>query len=226
MNTSDIMKDYKKIQEAINNKRKMDNKHTIELALPDKYILNTLTTYLQDIREYDDNLYNHSISVSAWSGYIGKVLQLDKDEIDNLYMAGALHDIGKLFIPEEIVKKPSQLDRTERRIIESHSSFSVFYLKSSNVSTSHSFTPKILNMIECHHEELCGGGYPNRLSGNEIGTGARIVSVADKFDAYGSKRVYHSERSLDDTFAFLHYQVEANILDKEIVDDFVRSIVI
>lgn len=214
-----LSNDFKRIQSEIK------IKHNIEVNIPDEYLLKTICEYLMEIKDYDESLYIHSISVCIWSGHIGKLLGLNSIEMNELYIASALHDIGKLLIPEDIIKKVNKLDDTEKRIIETHPSFGVYFINYKKMMMwPVSANRKIMNIIEQHHEELNGQGYPNSLAGYQIGTGARIVAIADKFEAYGAKRVYHGERTVEETIDFLKRQAAEGVIDKDILSEFINSL--
>lgn len=215
----ELIEDYEKVQSEIK------EKFNVEVKLPEDYEIRQVCEYLMDIREYDEELYKHSIAVSFWSVYIGEIIGLNQKEMTELFVASSLHDIGKLLVPEDIIKKANKLEEVEKRIIETHPSFGVYYISYKKMvvwALSHNRT--ILNIIEQHHEALNGRGYPNQLVGQQIGTGARIVAIADKFEAYGAKRIYHEERSLEDTIEFLNRQANDGIIDKDILSEFIKKL--
>lgn len=147
-------------------------------------VLNQLT----EIDEVDDYLYRHSVNVGVISHFIGQWLNFSEEDLDKLIMAGLLHDIGKLKIPDEILHKPSRLTDEEFDIVKKHSSYSYSYLE--NIG----FTDlNILSAVIHHHEKEDGNGYPMGLMGEDIPLFSKIISIADIFDAMTSNRVYRKK---------------------------------
>ena len=147
---------------------------------------------LKNIAEYKD-IYTigHSFRVYKYSVLIGKKLELSRDDLKTLKIGSMYHDIGKISIPNNILHKGDKLTDNE-----------YFQIKSHTLIGSHFLFPaimysKILPIIKFHHERFDGNGYPTKLSGSDIPLLARIVSVADAFDAMVSKRVYRESLSLD-----------------------------
>ena len=100
-------------------------------------------------------------------------------------LASLFHDIGKFFIPDEILNKPSKLSDEELNYIKMHSTYSSELLKGK-------FIEDISQIVEQHHERLDGSGYPKGLKGNQIRIEARIIGVADSYDAMTTNRAYRS----------------------------------
>ena len=204
--------EYMKTKEGLEKLLRVD---TIEI--PNRNLIRSLEDHMQKIYEYDEALLSHSLAVSLIGGFIGKNLEMTTDEVDELYIAGALHDIGKIFIPKQIIDKPGQLDEDERKIIEAHPAYSIWYLTTGNTEEKPQYySHKILDMIRYHHEEVSGHGYPYGLRRNQINTGAKIIAVADKLEAYGAKRSYHEARTLEQCKEFIGLQIEEDVLDNKI----------
>lgn len=127
----------------------------------------------------------HSIHVADYACAIGKRLGLT-DQIDVLEQAGLLHDIGKIGIPDTVLLKPAQLDDSEYETIKTHVESSARILESSP------FLSEIIPLVLHHHERWDGRGYPRGLSAEEIPLGARILAVADAFDAMTTDRPYRA----------------------------------
>jgi diguanylate cyclase (GGDEF)-like protein/putative nucleotidyltransferase with HDIG domain len=126
---------------------------------------------------------SHSERVSALAEKIAEQLGLTAEEIELTRLAGSLHDLGKLAIPEEILRKPSGLTDAERIVLERHPQIGYRMLESLGVDP-------IADWVLHHHERWDGTGYPDGLAGEEIPLGARIIFVADAFDAMTSNRLY------------------------------------
>lgn len=172
------------------------------------------------LQAYDNSTYLHSVRVSILCMAIGKLLEFDKNKIIELGIAGLLHDIGKLFVPIEIITKPGRLDEIERALISVHPVSSAYYLRE-NYNHINEISEDIIWGVSEHHERLDGTGYPRHLKGDEISTIGRIIAIADIFEAYGSKRSYHKQRSIEDTIEFIQ---RVNGLDQEILGIFISHL--
>lgn len=143
----------------------------------------------------DDYTHGHSLRVANLSCALGRHLGLSPDKMQTLRVAAILHDIGKLAIPASILTKRGLLTRREREIVEAHS------MEGARIVSGLSGYEEVARIIMSHHERLDGMGYPEGISGGEIPFMARIVAVADTFDAITSDRSYHSisgwEKALD-----------------------------
>jgi diguanylate cyclase (GGDEF)-like protein len=126
---------------------------------------------------------SHSERVGDLAARISRRLGLDDAQIELTRLAASLHDLGKLAIPEEILRKPSALNDSERLVLQRHPQVGHRMLESLGVEP-------IADWVLHHHERWDGDGYPHRLRGDEIPLGARIIFVADAFDAMTSERVY------------------------------------
>ena len=142
-----------------------------------------------DVKKYYET-YDHSRRVAALASRLA--LQADIDfPVDDVFEAGRLHDIGKVFIPEEIINKPSKLTNEEYEIIKTHTTAGYRML------TRLGYPAVITEAARNHHERFDGKGYPTGLSGDSIPWVARIIAVADTFDAMSSTRPYRKKLPLD-----------------------------
>lgn len=141
---------------------------------------------LQCMRDYDDLTYVHSVNVSIICHSIGKWLHLDESDLNTLTLCGLLHDIGKLLVPHEIIQKPTQLTAAEYKIIKTHS------YKGYEIMKEQIFDMRIKLCALMHHERCDGSGYPNHLKEDEIIDFAKIVAIADTYDAMTSARIYRA----------------------------------
>jgi putative nucleotidyltransferase with HDIG domain len=133
----------------------------------------------------------HSERVATLALQIGRALNLDVSELENLHRAALLHDIGKLGVPVAVLDKPGELNDEEFRLIKSHPTLGARILEPINAYA------EIIPMVLQHHERFDGKGYPDGLRGEEIELGARILAVADVFDALKSDRPYRDGWSLE-----------------------------
>jgi len=134
----------------------------------------------------DDYTHGHSLRVAGLSTSLGRNLNLSSSSIQTLRVAAILHDIGKLAIPASILTKRGLLTRKEREIVEAHP------VEGARIVSGLSGYKEVSKIIRSHHERLDGNGYPDGLQNGDIPFMARIVAVADTFDAITSDRSYHS----------------------------------
>lgn len=144
---------------------------------------------LHNMRQYDDATYVHSLNVSLMCSVFGSWLKLPKPDIDILTLAGLLHDIGKAKLPEDIIKKSRHLTEQEIEIIHMHP------LQGYNLIKDQDIDDRIKKTVLMHHERCDGSGYPFKLTGQKIHPFAKIVAIADVYDAMTSARVYRGPLS-------------------------------
>jgi diguanylate cyclase (GGDEF)-like protein len=139
---------------------------------------------------------SHSARVAELAARVAARLGLDQEQIELSRLAGSLHDLGKLAIPEEILRKPGPLTGPERLVLERHPQIGFRMLDSLGIDP-------VADWILHHHERWDGTGYPDRLPGAEIPLGARIIFVVDAYDAMTSDRVYRGRLSQEDALVEL-----------------------
>jgi HD-GYP domain-containing protein (c-di-GMP phosphodiesterase class II) len=142
-----------------------------------------LCKLLDSVEAKDMYTYNHGYRVQMYSVKIGERLMLAQDKIYTLQVASLFHDIGKYYVPDSILKKPDKLTDDEYECIKKHSADSSHLLKGK-------FEENILQAVEQHHERLDGSGYPGGLVNEQIMIEAKIIAVADTYDAITSERAY------------------------------------
>jgi putative two-component system response regulator len=158
-------------------------------------------TLINAMEAKDMYLRGHSQRVAELAGQLAKELHLDETMSEDLRVAGRLHDVGKIGIREAILNKPGRLTSEEFEHVKRHVQIGLdilaplFHIK------------KPLKYVEHHHERWDGDGYPQRLSGEEIPLGARILCMADTFDALTSKRAYRDP--LEPMAALEHLRVDS-----------------
>lgn len=168
-------------------------------------------TKVMDMVLKDPYLTQHGENVSSYAVAISKELGLSDELQEKIGTAALLQDIGKIAIPESILKKTTPLTEDEMNIIKQHPMTAVRILESVGIFKNH------LQIIKDHHEKFDGSGYPNGLKGREISIGSRILSVADAFDAMTSERHYSPAKSIDKAFAEIQ-ACSGSHFDPEIVD--------
>lgn len=130
-----------------------------------------------DIKTFDNYLYSHSVNVAILSTIIGIAYNLDPEKLEKLTMAALLHDVGKLFIPRDILNKDTELTVEEEKIYEAHAHDGFEYIK------KHYNLPIMVYVaILQHHERYDGKGFPEKRKGDEIFIFARIISICNIYD--------------------------------------------
>lgn len=132
----------------------------------------------------DEDTNGHSLRVAEYSRRIAEGLGLDESMVEHVYQAALLHDVGKVGVPDTVLKKPGRLTADEFEIIRSHT------IKGWKILSSIKSVPYIAEGALYHHERWDGNGYPLGLHGEEIPLTGRIIAVADAYDAMTSKRCY------------------------------------
>lgn len=141
---------------------------------------------LHGIRNYDDLTYVHSLNVSLICSIFAGWLKFSKEDTKVLTLAGLLHDIGKMLIPREIITKDGKLTEEEFKIIKTHS------IKGYQALKDHPIDIRIKYAALMHHERCDGSGYPNGFVADQIDDFAKIVAIADVYDAMTSNRRYRN----------------------------------
>jgi hypothetical protein len=147
--------------------------------------IQTLQKLAATLEARDPYTHGHSRRVARLSAAIAKELGLKKAMIKQIRTAAALHDVGKLGVPLEVINKPGKLTAEEFEIVKGHAARGAKLVATTG-------DRELTAIVRHHHERMDGGGYPDRLAGLNIPLGARIVAVADTFDAITSSRSYRS----------------------------------
>ncbi len=153
-------------------------------------ILNSeeIMTVLTDAYIYDEYLYQHSFQVTLYSLAIAKEMGYSYEDLKVIGIGAMLHDVGKLLVPSEILLKPGRLTDEEFEIMKQHTRFGFDILRN-----LHSVSLIVAHCAFQHHERLDGSGYPRGLVDEEVHPFAKIIGVADVFDAVTSNRVYRQK---------------------------------
>ena len=158
----------------------------------------------------DPSTRGHSERVGAWGRRLATALGRPEEEIDTITQAGLLHDIGKIGVPEAVLRKRGALDHDEWTLVRNHP------MVGSQIVAPFEFFAGGVAVIRHHHERWDGSGYPDGLAGAAIPLGARIVAVADVFDALTSDRPYRSALTRDTALAYLAEEA-GRTLDADVV---------
>ena len=178
----------------------------------------TTTLDMVDLRTFDDYTYRHSVNVAVLSVIIGLGMKLKEDCLVELCVAAIFHDLGKIMIDSKILNKPGRLTKEEFKIIKEHPQLAVELLKERWHVSSASRVG-----ILFHHENEDGSGYPNGLQSEEIHLYAKIIHVADVYDALTSKRPYKDPYTPAEAIEYL--MGGCNILfNQEVVQAFLKYV--
>jgi putative nucleotidyltransferase with HDIG domain len=159
---------------------------------------------------------SHSERVSELAARLADRMGIDLEQVELTRLAGSLHDLGKLAIPEEILRKPGELTDTERLVLERHPQIGHRMLDSLGVDP-------VADVVLHHHERWDGAGYPDGLQGEAIPLGARIIFVADAYDAMTSDRIYRPRLSSESALAELR-RCAGTQFDPSIVSALAREV--
>jgi HD-GYP domain-containing protein (c-di-GMP phosphodiesterase class II) len=177
---------------------------------------------LTEMRDFETGM--HLERMGRYSRIIARSVApqrgFDDEFVESVYLFAPLHDIGKISIPDRILLKPGKLDATERAIMETHvhKGMEIIERIIGRNGLNHFPDSKTLkNIVLCHHEYLDGSGYPQGLSGEQVPLEARIVAVADIFDALTAQRPYKEKWALETAFVELERLAGLGKLDADCV---------
>ena len=163
----------------------------------------------------DEDTGNHVVRMAKYSRLIAEKMGLPESECETIELAAPMHDIGKIGIADEILRKPGRLTHPEYNIMKNHTLIGYEILKDSPSRYLQMGAVIALN----HHERFNGTGYPNRLARHDIPLSARIVSVADAYDALTSHRPYKNKWPVNETVDYLN-EHRGNHYCPEVLDAF------
>jgi HD-GYP domain-containing protein (c-di-GMP phosphodiesterase class II) len=175
---------------------------------------------LQDLKSNDQYTFSHSVNVCVLSLITGISMNYSEDKLRELGIGAMLHDVGKTRIPNEILNKPESLTKEEFDIVKKHTSYGYELLKKSAILSTYASYIALT-----HHERYDGEGYPLGLRGEEIHEFARIVSIADVYDALTSDRIYKKRVHINEAVEYL-IGMGDHQFDYNIVRNFIEHITI
>ena len=232
---NEILKDIKQFEYSIEilkkivrlaniSRLKKINESSLNKEEGNKNILMTLIKLIYLIDSKDNYTKLHSLNVAKYAMLLGNELNLEEKDIELLRIGGILHDIGKISIPDYILEKNKELTDTEYEIIKRHPVMGEILIPDEY--------KKLKEIIRNHHERYDGKGYPDNLKGEEIPYLARILTIADTFDAMTTQRSYNKRKTLEEALNELYNSSRKNIksgkiiqqLDPNLVDSFILAI--
>ncbi len=177
----------------------------------------TICAITDALDEKDKFTAGRSKRVSEYAIEIAKEMNLPDLELSKIEVAGLLHDIGMIGVPEDILHKVEKLSPEEHQKIQEHVQYGI------NILGSIKQLDSVVTIIKCHHERYDGSGYPSGLKGEEIPIGARIIGLADTFDALISTRAYRKPMTIEKAVELIK-SFAGNQLDYNVVQAFLRVI--
>jgi HD-GYP domain-containing protein (c-di-GMP phosphodiesterase class II) len=189
--TAELQRSNEQLRREVHHRRHVQRELQDSLDHLKKIIGGTVMAIAMTVEKRDPYTSGHQQRVAELSRAIGMEMGLSQDQVEGLAIASAIHDIGKISLPAEILAKPSQLSSLEKGLIQAHSQAGYDILK--NVQ----FPWPVAQIVLQHHERMNGTGYPQGLSGEGILKEARIVGVADVVETMSSHRPYRPSMGID-----------------------------
>jgi HD-GYP domain-containing protein (c-di-GMP phosphodiesterase class II) len=188
------------------------------VAAEDVFLGSQVRALTVTLAEKDEYTERHTRRVALRAVQVGDELGLSRGRLRTLAIGGLVHDIGKLSIPDAILKKPAQLDDDEYATVREHAERGYRLLHELG-----GFGRSVRELVRNHHERLDGRGYPRGLTADELDIDARILTVCDVYDALISKRVYRDAWSKDEALAFLRSEI-GTAFDEHCVEALARVV--
>lgn len=197
----------------VENIAKMAKKLVLDILSKEEIIINLI-----DLKSYDDYTYRHCLCVAILSITMGITLNLNEHMLMEIAMCALLHDLGKMMIPNDITNKPDLLTPQEYDVMKTHP-----VIAANQLRKLHIVSEAVIKGIECHHEKFDGTGYPYGLKGDEIPLYAKILAVADVYDAITSTRSYRRACFPNEAIEYVMGCVDTHF-DYEILKAFLKNI--
>jgi len=180
----------------------------------DEQAKSVVLSLARSIEAKDSISEGHSGRMAEYAAELGKEEGLAEQELQELRIACLLHDVGKVAVPDSILMKPGLLDAEETEIVRQHP------VVGERICAPLKSLRRILPVIRHHHERMDGSGYPDGLRGEQIPTQARILQIADIYDALTTDRPYRMALSSEEALQILDYEVMRGWLDTPLVSKF------
>ena len=185
-------------QIGINFEEELVHKFNHEEIMNHTHLMEMVTSLAGAIDAKDPYTKGHSTSVSRYAEALARAVNLPENEVERIKIGALLHDVGKIGIPESVLKKPGKLTDEEWEIMKQHPTIGAEKVLAPNEALR-----DLIPIVKYHHERIDGRGYPEGLKGNEIPLEARIVSVADAYHALVSDRPYRKGMPIEKACAIL-----------------------
>jgi len=173
---------------------------------------------LQTVGSYDNRTFDHSINVAILSTMIGVAMGFDNEKLRKIAQAGLLHDIGKTLLPLSLINKEGPLTDEEYELVKKHTEYGLLILRNNVTIPS-----TVRNAVFSHHENEDGTGYPRQIKSDKIHIFAKIIHVADVYDAMISKRSYKDAMSVSDVLEYMHSKI-GTMFNASVIEALVRCV--
>lgn len=187
----------------------------LQVALIDEAYLETVNVLANTIEGRDPYTHGHVERVATYTRWLAEALHWPSEQLRRLEFGARLHDIGKIVVPDHILKKPGPLSDEEWALMKQHTVAGAKILR--NIRHLQDAVPYVLN----HHERWDGGGYPYGLKGREIPMEGRLLALADVYDALTTARPYHPARPQSEVVKFLRMRAGTQF-DPDLVEIFIQ----
>lgn len=178
-------------QIGINFEEELVNKFNNEQIISQNHLMEMVTSLASAIDAKDTYTKGHSSSVSRYSAALARAINLPESEVERIALGALLHDVGKIGIPEDVLRKPTHLSDSEWEVMKQHP-----VIGAEKVLMPNEALRDLIPMVKYHHEHWDGSGYPEKLKGEQIPFSARIVAIADAYHALISDRPYRKGLSV------------------------------
>lgn len=202
-------------QLGINFEDELVHKFNSEQIISQNHLMELANSLAGAIDAKDPYTKGHSTSVSRYSEALARAVNLPEDEVQRITLGALLHDVGKIGIPEHVLKKPGKLEGDEWEIMKQHP-----VIGAEKVLKPNEALRDLIPIVKYHHEHIDGSGYPENLKGDDIPLSARIVAVADTFHALISDRPYRKGMSVEKACEILK-EGSGKLWDRDLVRHFI-----
>jgi putative nucleotidyltransferase with HDIG domain len=186
------------------------------IMVSDIDLLGFIDTIVFAFEFHNNETLTHTITTSEIAKGIAKRARFSDSQIELVYYAGLLHDMGKIKIPNKILTFPGKLSPEDMEIMRTHVTYSKELLEGC-------FPYEMVNMAYRHHERLDGSGYPNKLNARDITTSERIIQIADVVSSLYTKRSYKESMNKEEIIAQINYETNLGKFDRRLVDIFIKN---
>jgi len=174
--------------------------------------------YMEQLKRYDQNTYQHCINVCVLAYQTGQVLDYTEDDLRLLAQCGLMHDIGKIYMPRITLFKKGSLTDEEYNFVKKHTLLGYEMIKNRN-----DIPDVVKHTILCHHENEDGSGYPNNRTSEQLHDYAKIIHICDVYDAMISSRSYKDIMAPQTVIEYMNKQTD-KMFNKRLLDRFVSDV--
>jgi len=214
-------KSFRRLEEQLNQGQKLelgDTTGTVKSMMDSLLQHPSAMLWMTRIHNRDRYTVEHSLNVAILAMTLGVQLGFDQPKLQQLGIAGMLHDLGKIFVREEVLNKPGVLTGEEFDHIRKHPTWGFELIQNDNL-----IDWRVMDAVLHHHERIDGQGYPHGLLGHQIDQFAKIIAIVDAFDAMTSQRPYNTQRTTQEALSVL-YNFKGTQFDEHLVNTFIEIV--